>query len=138
MTAQSTTPTRRRWSVDSFQRFWANPDATLVSGVLTEDVVGHWPGIEEPVQGRARYTACIAALITALPGVRLEVAESAHDDEFTSVRWVMYAEGERGPFQLSGIDRVRLRDGLVSENSIVFDTAAFEARAGIPVPWTQV
>jgi hypothetical protein len=47
----------------------------------------------------------------------------------------MHATGGHGPFELTGIDRVRVRDGLVAENVIVFDTAAFQARAGKPVPW---
>jgi hypothetical protein len=40
-----------------------------------------------------------------------------------------------GPFELSGIDRVRTRDGLVAENWIAFNTAEFKARSGEDVPW---
>jgi len=36
---------------------------------------------------------------------------------------------------MTGIDRIRLRNGQVAENVIVFDTNAFERRAGIAVPW---
>jgi hypothetical protein len=46
----------------------------------------------------------------------------------------MHATGERGPFELTGIDRVRVRGGKVAENMIVFDTAAFQQRSGLPVP----
>jgi hypothetical protein len=45
------------------------------------------------------------------------------------------ATGEHGPFEITGIDRVRVRDGLVAENMVVVDTAAFQARSGKPVPW---
>jgi hypothetical protein len=123
------------WSVESFQAFWSNPNAELVPGVLTDDVVGYWAGRDEPVRGRDDYTACIAALIAALPDVRLDVAEHAHDGEFTFVRWIMHATGRSGPFEMTGIDRIRLRNGQVAENVIVFDTNAFERRAGIAVPW---
>jgi hypothetical protein len=123
------------WSVESFQAFWSNPNPELVPGVLTDDVVGYWAGRDEPVRGRDDYTACIAALIAALPDVRLDVAEHAHDGEFTFVRWIMHATGRSGPFEMTGIDRIRLRDGQVAENVIVFDTNAFEHRAGIAVPW---
>jgi hypothetical protein len=41
-----------------------------------------------------------------------------------------------GPFELTGIDRVRTRDGLVAENMIVFDRAAFKAQSGKEIPWT--
>jgi SnoaL-like protein len=125
------------WSVTAFERFWKKPDVTLVGPALAEDVVGWWPGVDEPVRGRDDYTACIAAIVEALPGMWLEVAEHAGSGDFTFVRWVMHATGKNGPFELTGIDRVRVRDGRVCENVIVFDTAAFEARAGIPVPWVE-
>lgn len=123
------------WSVESFEAFWDNPKAELVPAVLTEDVVGYWAGRDEPVRGRDDYTACIAALITALPDVRLDVGEHACDGEFTFVRWIMHATGRLGPFEMTGIDRIRQRDGQVVENVIVLDTNAFERRAGIAVPW---
>jgi hypothetical protein len=65
----------------------------------------------------------------------LEVAEHACSGEFFFVRWILHATGEHGPFELTGMDRVRVRGPLVAENVIVFDTAAFEARSGRRVPW---
>ena len=99
-------------------------------------MVGHWPGLDEPVRGRADYTRCIAAIVEALPGMRLEVAEHARSGEFVFIRWILHATGARGAFALTGMDRVRTRGPQVAENFIVFDTAAFEARAGMVVPWT--
>jgi SnoaL-like polyketide cyclase len=125
------------WSVEMFAGFWANPDPALVPPVLTEDVVGHWPGRDEPARGRDEYTRCIAAIVEALPDMRLEVAEHARNGEFVFVRWVLHATGDHGPFDLAGMDRVRTRGPQVAENVIVFDTAAFEARSGMPVPWAQ-
>jgi hypothetical protein len=136
--AMANMSTTRSWSVATFERFWAEPDATLVAPALTEDVVGWWPGLADPVRGRDDYVACIAALLDALPGLRLEVAEHAQSGEFTFVRWIMHATGRNGPFELTGIDRIRVRDGVLAENVIEFDTAAFEARAGLPVPWKRL
>jgi SnoaL-like protein len=123
------------WSVETFEAFWSNPDPSLVPGALTEEVVGYWAGRAEPVRGRDAYTRCIARIVEALPDMRLEVAEQAQNGEFTFIRWIMHATGRQGAFQFSGIDRVRTRGPLVAENVIVFDTAEFEARSGIPVPW---
>jgi ketosteroid isomerase-like protein len=123
------------WSVEMFAQFWANPDPALVPAVLTEDVVGHWPGRDEPARGRDEYSACIAAIVEALPGMYMEVAEHARNGDFVFVRWILYATGKRGPFELTGMDRIRVRGGQVAENVIVFDTAAFETRSGMPVPW---
>src|SRR5580704_308763 len=122
------------WSVEAFEAFWSDPDPRLVPRALSEDVVGYWSGLEEPVRGRVDYTRCIAQLVQALPDVRVEVAECAREGEFTFIRWIMRATGTHGPFAFSGIDRVRARGPLVAENRIVFDTAQFEALAGMPVP----
>ena len=123
------------WSVETFAAFWSNPDPRLVPAVLTEDVVCHWPGRDEPVRGRDDYTACIAAVVEALPDMSMEVLEHASSGEFTFVRWLLRATGEHGPFELTGIDRVRTRGPNVAENVIVFDTAAFERRSGKRIPW---
>lgn len=115
------------WSVEMFERFWAAPDPALVAAVLTDDVIGHWPWSEEPVRGADAYVQAIADVVRMLPGMHLEVAEHATNGEFTFVRWVLHATGANGPFTLSGIDRIRLRDGLVAENYIRFDTARLRA-----------
>jgi hypothetical protein len=125
------------WSVEMFAGFWANPNPALVPPVLTEDVVGHWPGRDEPVRGRDEYTRCIAAIVEALPDMHLEVVEHARNGEFVFIRWILHATGEHGPFELTGMDRVKVRGPHVAENVIVFDTAAFEARSGKPIPWTR-
>jgi hypothetical protein len=126
----------RRWSVDAFAAFWANPDPARVPVALTGDVIGHWPGRDQPVRGKDEYTRCIANLVATLPDVRVTVLEHAEQGEFVFIRWAMNACGTHGPFELTGIDRVRTRDGLVCENVIVFDTAAFRARSGKEIPWT--
>src|SRR5262249_23119627 len=32
------------WTTDWFAEFWAKPDLTLVPSMMTDDVVGYWPG----------------------------------------------------------------------------------------------
>lgn len=124
----STTDTRTQpaWSVDVFAAFWDNPDPRLIPAMLTEDVVGIWPGGEE-VYGPEAYTERLAQVLDMIPGMRLEVAEHATNGEFTFVRWIMLASGADGPFEMTGIDRIRLRDGLVCENVIRFDRQELQA-----------
>jgi SnoaL-like domain len=132
-------PGRRAWSVETFKRFWSDPDPAVVPRALTDDVVGYWSGREEPVRGKEAYTACIAALVEGLPGMTITVAEHASNGEFTFIRWIMHATGVHGPFEFSGIDRVRTRgDGLVAENRVVCDTSAFKALAGKELPWISL
>jgi hypothetical protein len=65
-----------RWSVAGFQAFWNEPDPSAVGNAVTVETIGHWPGRDEPVRGRASYVACIAAIVRMLPDMRLEVAET--------------------------------------------------------------
>jgi hypothetical protein len=139
MSEQATTTAKvdqPAWSVEMFARFWANPDPALVPAVLTEDAVGHWPGRDEPARGCEEYASCIAAIVEALPGMYMDVAEYARNGDVVFIRWILHATGKRGPFELTGMDRVRVRGGQVAENVIVFDTAEFEARSGMAVPWS--
>lgn len=64
-------------------------------------------------------------LLTSLPDLRLEIHEQAMSGEFGFSRWTMHATGAAGPFAMTGMDRTRVRGGLVCENYIFFDTALF-------------
>lgn len=132
-----TDATTIRFTVELFAQFWAHPDPAFVAPVLTTEVLGYWPGSEEPARGRVDYTERIAAIIELLPDMRLEVAEHAWNGDIVFIRWVLHATGANGPFDMTGIDRVRVRDGLVAENVIVFDTALFERLSGHRVPWAS-
>ncbi|WP_394841680.1 ester cyclase [Pendulispora brunnea] len=128
--------TTQAFTVESFARFWAKPDAALVPHAVTEDVVGHWPGLEEPAQGVVAYAERIAQVLALVPDLRLEVLEHATNDDLLFIRWRALGTGAKGPFALSGIDRIRLREGRVAENVIVFDTVRFRDLVGAPVPYS--
>jgi ketosteroid isomerase-like protein len=119
------------WSVERFAAFWSDPDARDVPWLVTEDVVGWWPGADEPVRGMTAYTDALARILGLLPDMRLRVAEHATNGEYVFVRWIMRATGLRGPFEISGIDRIRLRGGRVCENVIRFDSAHLHRLAGL-------
>lgn len=119
------------WSVERFAEFWADPDAADVPALVTEDVTGWWPGAETPVRGVEAYTRALADILALLPDMRLRVAEHASNGEHVFVRWILRATGRNGPFELSGIDRIRMREGRVAENIIRFDTAHLRRLAGL-------
>jgi hypothetical protein len=49
---------------------------------------------------------------------------------------MLHAEGDHGKFSIPGVDRVRVRDGQVASNLIIFDTEEFERKSGRKLPWT--
>jgi len=126
-----------RWSVDGFAEFWANPDASLVPPMVTPDIKGYWPWSDVPVEGVTDYVDLIAKVIAYVPEMRLTVAEHATNGDATFVRWIMHGRGVAGPFELCGIDRLILRDGLVAENVIRFDSGQLKALVGRPPYWEQ-
>jgi ketosteroid isomerase-like protein len=126
-----------RWSVDAFAAFWANPQAHRVAAVLTQDVRGYWPWSNEPVRGISEYVGYIEKIIAYVPQMRLTVGEHATNGDATFVHWVMHANGANGRFELSGIDRLILRDGLVAENLIRFDSEQLQMLVGRKGFWSS-
>jgi hypothetical protein len=123
--------TARGWTTELFAEFWAKPDLSWVPGIITDDVVGYWPG-NRTVRGKREYMQALEDLLTLLPDVHLEVPEHAmsEDGEFGFSRWIMHATGPNGPFELVGMDRTRVRDGFVCENYIFYDPIQFQSLAG--------
>jgi hypothetical protein len=119
------------WTTELFSEFWAAPDLKWIPSIITDDVVGYWPG-GRIVRGRAEYMQALEELLALLPDLRLEVPEHtmSADGEFGFSRWVMHATGAQGPFELDGMDRTRVRDGLVCENYSFFDSAQFQRLVG--------
>lgn len=117
-----------------FAAFWDKPDAALVKHIVTPDVAGYWPWSATPVRGVDAYVKVIADLIVLIPGLRLDVAEQASNGEFVFIRWVAQGNAAHGKLGLTGIDRLRLRDGVVAENIICFDSERLRKLAGrLPV-----
>jgi len=127
----------RGFSVDDFARFWAQPNPALVPQAVTSDVVGHWPGADEPVRGVAAYAERIGQVLAVIPDLRLEVIEHATNGDLLFIHWRAHGTGAAGAFAMSGIDRIRLRDGRVAENVIVFDTQRFQDLIGRRLPYAQ-
>jgi ketosteroid isomerase-like protein len=130
MTETATTP---GFSAESFAAFWAKPDLSDPSGAanLSEDIIGYWPGEEEPVRGREAYVGALVELLERVPDLTLSVAESANNGENLFIRWVAHATGADGkPIEHTGVDRIKVRDGEVIENRIFFDRAEFERKLG--------
>jgi hypothetical protein len=119
------------WTTELFAEFWRAPDLKWFPSIITDDVVGYWPG-GRTVRGKAEYMRALEELLGLVPDVRLEVPEHAMsaDGEFGFSRWVMHGTGSNGPFELVGMDRTRVRDGLVCENYIFFDLAQFQELVG--------
>jgi ketosteroid isomerase-like protein len=132
----ATTEQRQGFTAETFAAFWAKPDLSdpAAASPIAEDVVGYWPGEDEPVRGRDAYVGALVELLQRVPDLTLSVRESADNGEHLFIRWVAHATGADGkPIEHTGVDRIKVRDGKVVENRIFFDRAQFERKLGKPL-----
>src|SRR5215472_5988739 len=118
------------WTIEGWAQFWAAPTVEIASKrvpfVCSPTVLGYWPRQPEPVRGVAHYCQHIVDLLTMVPDARLKLEEHAANGEFVFARWSGFGTGPDGPFEINGVDRMRVRNGIVLENRIISDGAIFE------------
>lgn len=113
------------FTVEHWAAFWASPDPERAV-LITDDVIGDWPGDDEPVRGAAAYRARIKQAMDEIPGLWLEVLEHATNGEFIFIRWRAHGTGVAGPLEIDGFDRFLIEDGRVKENIIRYDTKKYD------------
>ncbi len=119
--------TAPRFSPEFWAAFWAAPSMSHSMDILADDIIGYWPGDNEPVRGFEAYTHKIADLLAVAPDLKLELVDSAtaagpvEGEELFFLHYVGRATGPNGPVEIRGLDRVRTRDGVVVENVIRYD-----------------
>jgi SnoaL-like protein len=127
MTDTQTASATQQFSVEMFAAFWAAPSMSYGMDILADDIVGYWPGDNEPVRGVEAYTQKIADILTVAPDLKLDVVDSAtaagsvEGEELFFLHYVGHATGPDGPIEIRGIDRVRTRNGIVVENVIRYE-----------------
>jgi ketosteroid isomerase-like protein len=127
----SATAEREGFTADTFAEFWAKPDLSTSSDAIHDDVVGYWPGSDEPVRGRDEYVGALQELLRRVPDLTLSVRESADNGEYIFVRWVAHATNAKGErIEHPGVDRIKVENGKVVENRIFFDRVQFERKLG--------
>jgi hypothetical protein len=134
MEPTTTTTEVAPFTVDTFAEFWADPTSAGPPDELADDIVGYWPGREEPIRGKADYVGTLGKLFTLVPDLTLAVAEHAENGEYLFIRWIATGTGASGAFEQTGVDRIKIADGKVAENVIVFDRAAMEEKVGAKLP----
>src|SRR6266516_4074196 len=117
------------WSVESWVRFWGAPDPAVarvrIPTIVRSDVVAFWPGGAPEVVGPQAYGDYVVALLRLVPDLKLRLEEYAVNGDSYFLRWTGSGTGPSGRFEMAGVDRVKLREGLVDENRIYSDAAVF-------------
>ncbi|KAB2347983.1 nuclear transport factor 2 family protein [Actinomadura rudentiformis] len=103
--------------------FGPGPRPDLAARAVTPDVTVLCSGDSGPIVGITQYKEKIARLLHRVPDLRREAINHADNGEVLFVEWIARGTGAHEPFEFSGIDRIRLRDGLIKEHRIYYDPA---------------
>jgi hypothetical protein len=107
-----------RWAA-----FWSSPDPARVGELAAPGIELRYPGLPEPLRGIEAWRERVAAVVGRFPDVRLAVTAYAMVDDLCFVSWRGTATAAGQPIAWEGIDRMRLRAGLVVDSLVAFDTA---------------
>ena len=109
--------------VDRWAEFWSAPDPARLGQLAAADIELRYPGLPEPLRGLEAWREQVASIVRRLPDVRLAVTAYAKNGDLCFVSWRGNATAGGRPITWEGIDRMRLRDGLVVDSMVAFDTA---------------
>jgi SnoaL-like domain len=115
--------------VDRWAAFWQAPDPARVGELAAGDIELRYPGLPEPLRGIEAWRERVASIVRRFPDVRLAVTAYAAAGDLWFVSWRGTATADGHPIAWEGIDRMRLRDGLVVDSMVAFDTAGLRAAA---------
>ncbi|HTJ36044.1 MAG TPA: nuclear transport factor 2 family protein [Dactylosporangium sp.] len=113
--------------VDRWAAFWSAPDPARVGDLAAPGIELRYPGLPEPLRGLEAWQNRVASIVERFPDVRLTVTGHATAGELCFVSWRGTATSGGHPISWEGIDRMRLRDGLVVDSLVAFDTAGLRS-----------
>lgn len=143
-TTKRLTKAEMRAFLEDYAMAWNDHDLDAVVSRLTEDVVWDHPFTIEPLRGRAAARADLAETYRSFPDLHFPVEDSRiypGDDHASAVAtWTMVgtmagpargAEPTGRTVRISGVVTYRFRDGLIAEQTIVYDGLEFSRQLGL-------
>jgi steroid delta-isomerase-like uncharacterized protein len=114
-------------------------DPAAIDELLDDNFVLHTPASGQDVKGRKGFKDMIAAYKQATPGLKISVKDVREDGDQVTVRWTASFEhtgkfkdkeptGKKGT--LDGVDRIRIRNGKITEITNEIDLSGVEKQVG--------
>ncbi|MDO3703287.1 nuclear transport factor 2 family protein [Micromonospora sp. C28SCA-DRY-2] len=113
--------------VERWAAAWGDPTPEKIRTLSDPDIVLTWPGLAEPIRGADAWASRVAGTLQRFPDLRLEVTDHAQRDDLLFISWRARATVAGVAIEWQGIDRMRMRDGVVTESLVAFDTAPLRA-----------
>ena len=90
----------------------------------------HTSALGLPSQGKAEYVARLAGFLTTFVGLTYEAEEILVEGDRVAAAYVMRARADGKPFELRGVMRLTVRDGLIARRIDYFDSLTFLRQTG--------
>lgn len=143
-TAKRLTKAEMRAFLEDYMKAWNDHDIDKILSMLTDDVVWTHPFTIEPLRGKDAVRADLSETYRSFPDLHFPVEDSEvflTDDHSRAVTtWTLVAtmtEQSQGfeptgrIARISGLCVYKVRDGLISEHTIVYDGLEFTRQLGL-------
>lgn len=107
--------------VESWAAFWAAPDPAEIDSLSGVDIEMKWPGQDQPIRGLEAWRERVTGMLQRFPDLTLTVTSSAGEGDVVFISWRADTTIDGHARSWEGIDRMRMRDGVVADSLVVFD-----------------
>jgi steroid delta-isomerase-like uncharacterized protein len=137
--------TETRVIVHRFLDALTRRDPADAAGFLTPDIIAHFAGLPEAVQGRDAWRQLFGAYVAAFPDMEIVVHDEIAEGDIAMARWT-WRGTHQAPFMgmpatgtsvsgISGLGAYRIADGNIAEEWVVEDTLGLLQQLGaVPAP----
>ena len=90
----------------------------------------HTSALGLPSEGRGEYRARLADFLATFAGLTYEAEEILVEGDRVAAAYVMRARADNKPFEIRGVMRLIVRDGLIERRVDYFDSLSFLRQTG--------
>ncbi|MCY3618078.1 MAG: nuclear transport factor 2 family protein [Acidimicrobiaceae bacterium] len=120
-----------RATAASYLASFATGDPEAVAAHVSDGFSNvHTSALGLPSQGRAEYRSRLADFLTTFAGLAYEAEEIIVEGDRVAAAYVMRARADGKPFEIRGVMRLIVRDGLIERRVDYFDSLSFLQQTG--------
>lgn len=115
----------------SYLASFSSGDPEAIAAHVSADFVNeHTSALGDPCRTRAVYAERLAGFLDRFADLSYEPEEILTDGDRVAVAYVMRARCEGRPFEIRGVFRMRITEGLITHRTDYFDSLSFLRQTG--------
>ncbi len=127
----SGTDTDPRAVAASYLASFASGDPEAVASHVSDGFSNrHTSALGLPSDGKAEYRARLVDFLATFAGLTYEAEEIIVEGDRVAAAYVMRARADGKPFEIRGVMRMIVRDGLIERRTDYFDSLSFLRQTG--------